>query len=192
MPESWDYVRRAVDAGAPGGAYLLTGSATTPRGVTVHSGAGRFIDLRMRPLSFFERGIDIPTVSLAGMLGGSAETGGDGNRRDPTMLGALFEHLVALSVRVYAEAAEARVSHLRTKGGAQEIDLIVESRDGGVVALEVKLKATPAESDFKHLDWLREQIGDDLVDAAVITTGRHAYRRQQDGFAVIPLSLLGP
>ena len=29
-PESWDYVRRAVDEGAEPGRFLLTGSATTP------------------------------------------------------------------------------------------------------------------------------------------------------------------
>ncbi|MEG3613948.1 ATP-binding protein [Isoptericola haloaureus] len=346
-PESWDYVRRAVDAGAPAGAYLLTCSATAPRGVTVHSGAGRFIDVRMRPLSFFERDVEFPTVSMSALLRGSSEIGGEtdvglaeyveemtasgfpdirrlsprvrrrrleayvdnivqrefaehgypvrrpatlrawlrayaaatstttsyndildaatagendkpsrttttvyrdvlaqlwqldpveawlpsrnhldrltqapkhhladpalaavllgldaeqlmrgtasaADLRDGAVLGHLFEHLVTLSVLVYAEAAEAQVRHLRTKGGDHEVDLIVERRDGRVLALEVKLKATPAEKDFRHLRWLKEQLGDDLVDAAVVTTGQHAYRRNQDGIAVVPLALLGP
>jgi hypothetical protein len=39
--------------------------------------------------------------------------------------------------------------------------------------------------------WLREQIGDDLIDALVIHTGPYAYRRP-DGIAVIPAALLGP
>ncbi|MEI6373623.1 MAG: DUF4143 domain-containing protein, partial [Actinomycetes bacterium] len=39
--------------------------------------------------------------------------------------------------------------------------------------------------------WLREQLGDQVVDAAVLTTGEHAYRRR-DGIAVVPLGLLGP
>jgi hypothetical protein len=43
----------------------------------------------------------------------------------------------------------------------------------------------------KHLAWLRERIGDQLLDAAVLTTGERAYRRA-DGIAVIPLALLGP
>jgi len=38
---------------------------------------------------------------------------------------------------------------------------------------------------------LRREIGDDLLDAAVITTGPQAYRRR-DGIAVIPAALLGP
>ena len=44
--------------------------------------------------------------------------------------------------------------------------------------------------DVKHLLWLREQIGDDLLDAVVIHTGPQAYRRK-DGIAVVPAALLG-
>lgn len=57
--------------------------------------------------------------------------------------------------------------------------------------LEVKLSATPDDRSVEHLRWLRSQLGEDLLDAAVITTGRHAYRRK-DGIAVIPAALLGP
>ncbi|MGQ0774129.1 MAG: hypothetical protein ACT4NY_06885 [Pseudonocardiales bacterium] len=67
-----------------------------------------------------------------------------------------------LSVRGYAQAAEATVHHLRTRNGDHEVDLIVERDDGRVVAKEV----------------------------VVITTGRHAYRRA-DGIAVVPAALLG-
>lgn len=46
--------------------------------------------------------------------------------RTATWLGALFESLATQSVRVYAEAAGARIGHLRTKNTEREIDLIVE------------------------------------------------------------------
>ncbi len=59
--------------------------------------------------------------------------------RDGTLAGALFESLVTLSLRTYAQAAEATVKHLRTAGGRREVDLIVERPDGRVVAVEVKL-----------------------------------------------------
>src|SRR5690348_12225847 len=39
IPECWDLVRRAVDAGAAPGSFLLTGSAS-PAAVETHSGAG--------------------------------------------------------------------------------------------------------------------------------------------------------
>jgi uncharacterized protein len=71
LPEVWDLVRRAVDAGAAPGSYLLTGSAVT-LALPTHSGAGRIVTLRMRPLSVAER---LPpgaaSVSLGDLLGGS-------------------------------------------------------------------------------------------------------------------------
>jgi hypothetical protein len=111
--------------------------------------------------------------------------------RDGSLLGALFESLVTQSVRVYAQAAEASVGHLRTYAGEHEIDLIVERGDGRVVAMEVKLRPVPTEKDATHLRWLRDRLGADLLDAVIITTGTEAYRRP-DGIAVVPAGVLGP
>ena len=111
--------------------------------------------------------------------------------RDGTLLGHLFESLVTLSVRVYAQATEAGVKHVRTKGGRHEVDLIVERSDRRVLALEVKLGRNVSDDDVKHLHWLKEKLGNDLLDAVVVTTGPAAYRRK-DGIAVVPAALLGP
>lgn len=111
--------------------------------------------------------------------------------RDGTLLGALFESLVALNLRVYAQHAEAEVRHVRTHRGDHEVDFVVIGSDGGVVGVEVKLSATVDESDVAHLKWLRETLGDGLRDAVLVNTGRNAYRRP-DGIAVIPAALLGP
>jgi len=348
LPAIWDAVRRAVDEDPSSGRFLLTGSAS-PASPQTHSGAGRIVRLRMRPLSLVERDVATPTVSLARLLAGGrpvvdgssgvrleryveeivasgfpgirllgerarraqldgyltrivdrdfpdmgrsvrnptvlrrwmaayadatatvasydsirgAATGGEGDKpaktttqpyRDilerlwvvdpvpawtatrnylhglgsapkhhladpalaarilgldasallegravePTLprvgsfLGALFESLVTLDVRVYAQAAEARVGHLRTHRGAHEVDLIVARADQSVVAIEVKLASAVNDHDVRHLRWLQEEIGDRLLDAVVITTGDYAYRRQDDGIAVIPAALLGP
>lgn len=346
LPESFDRVRRAVDDGAAAASFLLTGSAT-PTDSPLHSGAGRIVRVRMRPMTLAERGVAEPTVSLAELLGGTRpavrgradlrleryvdeilRSGFPGLRelsprliraqldgyvdhvverdfeelgrkvrrpatlrrwmrayaaatsttttfekirdaatsdevekptrptalayrdilerlwvldplpawlptrnrlrqlsspskhhladpalaarllgvdaetllrarpsepsipRDGTLLGALFESLVTLCVRVYAQRAEARVAHLRTRGGQREIDLIVE-RGQAVVAIEVKLAQVVDDEDVKHLLWLRQELGDDLADAIVVTTGLEAYRRP-DGIAVVPAALLGP
>ena len=111
--------------------------------------------------------------------------------RDGTFLGALFEGLMTLSVRVYAQAAEAQVKHLRLHSGRHEVDLIVQRDDDRVVAFEIKLASVPRDNDLRHLNWLRETIGDELLDAIVITTGTAAYRRS-DGIGVVPAALLGP
>ena len=347
-PATWDLVRRAVDAGAAPGQFLLTGSASGPR-TGAHSGAGRIVRVRMRPMSLPERGTDIPTVSLAALLSGErppitgetnveldeyveeivtsgfpglreldsrvrraqlrgyvdrvidrdfpdimgrtvrnpsalkrwlsayaaatatsasyekirdAATSGQGDKparsttqpyrdtlealyivdplpawtpsnshiaelgespkhhlvdpalatsllgigagallsgenasvsipRDGTFLGALFESLVTLNVRVFAQGCEATVQHLRTHRDQREVDLIVERDDRRVVAIEVKLSATVDDHDVRNLRWLAERIGTDLLDAVIVTTGRAAYRRP-DGIAVVPAALLGP
>jgi uncharacterized protein len=111
--------------------------------------------------------------------------------RDGTLLGGLFESLTTIDVRVYAQSAEARVGHLRTAAGEHEIDLIVERDDGRVVAIEVKLAADVDDADVRHLKWLKERIGDDLIDMVVVTTGQYAFRRN-DGIGVVPAALLGP
>lgn len=347
VPEVWDVIRRQVDRDRTGGQFLLTGSATPTPGATVHSGAGRIVQLRMRPLAVHERALVTPSVGLSGLLTGTrphvsgssplalpdyadeitasgfpgirglparprraqldgyltralnrdlpdlgfvarhpqslrawlsayaaatstsasynrildaATPGesdkparttvtayremltrlwlldplpgwvpsrsaftrlqqapkhhladpalaarllgattdtlltGEGNRIGPqgdTLLGSLFESLAALTVRVLAQAAEATVGHLRTRNGDHEVDLIVQRADRRVVAIEVKLSTTVDDRDVRHLHWLRQQLGDDLLDAVVLTTGQEAYRRS-DGIAVVPLALLGP
>lgn len=347
LPESWDTVRRAVDEDSSPNRFLLTGSAT-PADPQTHSGAGRIVRLRMRPLSLAERGAGPPTVSLRRLLAGGlspidgatawtlrdytdevvrsgfpalrqlggralraqldsylarivdrdfeeagqrvrrpdtlrrwlaayaaatattatletirdAASSGEGAKpsrptvlayrdllqriwildpvpgwvptrnpvsrlahpdkhhladpalaaallglepdallqgddggvavpRDGTLLGHLFESLVTQSLHVYAQRAGAEVRHFRTKGGRQEVDLILERRDHRVLALEVKLSRTVSDYDVRHLLWLRDKLGADLLDAVVLTTGPDAYRRP-DGIAVIPAALLGP
>ncbi|CAN5131440.1 hypothetical protein BH20ACT8_BH20ACT8_05800 [soil metagenome] len=103
--------------------------------------------------------------------------------------GAL-KSLVTLSVRTYAQSAEATVRHFRANAGEHEVDLIVERGDRRVVAIEVKLARTVNDHDVRHLRWLRERIGDDPLDAIVVTTGSEAFRRH-DAVAVIPAALLG-
>jgi hypothetical protein len=44
--------------------------------------------------------------------------------------------------------------------------------------------------EVRHLTWLAKKIGEDLLDAIVVTAGRDAYRRA-DGVGVVPAALLG-
>jgi predicted AAA+ superfamily ATPase len=69
LPSVWDTVRRSVDEGAPPGAFILAGSAAPP-GTTIHSGAGRIVGVRMRPMSLAERGLSKPSVGLGDLLSG--------------------------------------------------------------------------------------------------------------------------
>lgn len=110
---------------------------------------------------------------------------------DEGFIGALFESLVAQSVRVYAQRASATVHHLRTRNGDHEVDLIVEGEDRRIVAIEVKLSPEIADRDVRHLLWLQSQLGESVAATVVINTGKYAYRRD-DGIFVVPAALLGP
>ena len=72
-PSVWDRVRRLVDDDPTGGRFLLAGSAAPGQGVQIHSGAGRIVRVLMRPMALCERGLAVPTVSMAGLLSGRRE-----------------------------------------------------------------------------------------------------------------------
>ena len=69
-PELWNYVRHAVDDRRAKGQFILTGSAVPRDDAARHPGAGRFIHLRMRPMTLSETGHSTNAVSLAAVLRG--------------------------------------------------------------------------------------------------------------------------
>ncbi|MGQ0466977.1 MAG: hypothetical protein ACT4QG_16860 [Sporichthyaceae bacterium] len=71
------------------------------------------------------------------------------------------------------------------------VDLVVDGSDRSCVALEVKLSDTVHPADAQHLNWLKDQLGERLVERVIVNTGKFAYRRP-DGVAVVPFALLGP
>lgn len=70
-PELWNLVRRAVDAAVQPGRFILTGSAVPADDVTRHTGAGRFLRLRERTMSWWEK-LDAPSgaVGLSALFAG--------------------------------------------------------------------------------------------------------------------------
>jgi predicted AAA+ superfamily ATPase len=87
VPELWNQVRRAVDKSNRGrGLFLLTGSATPKDDEDRHSGAGRISVLKMRPMSLFESGHSNGEVSLAALIDGKKQIGGDNGLRVPDLM----------------------------------------------------------------------------------------------------------
>ena len=64
-PDLWNLVRRAVDASGVPGRFILTGSAVPPDDLTRHTGAGRFLRLRERTMTWCEKLAPSTQVSLA-------------------------------------------------------------------------------------------------------------------------------
>ncbi|MEO5704177.1 MAG: DUF4143 domain-containing protein [Candidatus Limnocylindrales bacterium] len=76
-PAIWNYVRHAVDDRQLTGQFILTGSAVPRSDPVRHSGAGRFIRLRMRPMTLAETGHSSGMVSLASLLRGERPSAAD-------------------------------------------------------------------------------------------------------------------
>ena len=82
----------------------------------------------------------------------------------------------------------ARPYHYRDRDG-REVDLILEARDGRVVAIEVKAGATVRAEDTRHLRYLRDSIGERFHRGIMLTTGDQTMR-VGDRIDVAPIEAL--
>jgi uncharacterized protein len=96
---------------------------------------------------------------------------------DVRMLGRVFDTFVVSQLRGELEvsASRPRLYHLHDRDGSREVDLIAELGGGRVVAFEIKASATARPQDARHLNWLREQLGDRFVAGVVFHTGPHVF-----------------
>jgi predicted AAA+ superfamily ATPase len=113
---------------------------------------------------------------------------------DMNLFGFLFESLVVRDLRVYAQAADARVLQYRDSHGL-EVDAIIEVADGRWAAFEIKLGPGQLDKAAANLQRLARQIDTERCGSAaalgvVVGTG-YGYLRE-DGIMVIPIGALGP
>lgn len=95
-----------------------------------------------------------PKVLLddTGVLGYLSGINAERFARDPSLAGSLLENFVALELlKQIGWSAEApSLYHFRTHEG-DEVDLVIERRDGSLVGIEVKASASVESSDFRGL-----------------------------------------
>ena len=71
IPSLWDSIRSEVDSRGDFSQFILTGSSVLPQvDETVHSGTGRIARVKMRPMSLFESGESLGSVSLKNLFEG--------------------------------------------------------------------------------------------------------------------------
>jgi len=101
---------------------------------------------------------------------------------------------VIRDLRVYAQAADARVYHYREKDGL-EVDAIVETADGRWAAFEIKLGESRIAEGHKNLLRLKDRLATSdhgkPAALAVIVPGGYGYC-QPDEPGIIPINTLGP
>jgi len=98
--------------------------------------------------------------------------------RDGNLLGRLIETFAIAQLRPEAQLGPhaPRLYHLRDRNGRFEIDLVVELGGRDVIAIEVKATATPKPADARHIEWLRDQLGDRFRAGVVLHTGPRAFQ----------------
>jgi predicted AAA+ superfamily ATPase len=142
-----------------------------------------------------DRAIRLPKRYLIdpGLLGPLLRIDQRRTLRDGDLLGRLLDTFVAAQLR--AECAVSVVGadlfHLRNANGRHEIDLLVEARDGHIIAVEVKATAAPSLTDARHLEWLRERLGPTLAVGLLVHTGPRVFRLAERIVAV-PITSLWP
>lgn len=105
------------------------------------------------------------------------------------LLGRALDTFAAAQLRPEVATLGASMYHLRTQGGRQEVDLLIELRDRRLIAIEVKAGSAPDASDARHLEWLRDAYSDRFLAGMVLHTGPAVYRLGEQMTAV-PLSAL--
>ncbi|MGH3943403.1 MAG: ATP-binding protein [Pseudonocardiaceae bacterium] len=93
--------------------------------------------------------------------------------RDGDLLGRVLDTFVTAQLRpeVALRQPRARLHHLRTESGRQEVDLVIDLGGGRVVGIEIKAASAPGPRDAQHLCWLANQLGERFVRGIVFHTG---------------------
>lgn len=110
---------------------------------------------------------------------------------DPDLLGRLLDTFVAAQLRpeVALLQPRARLHHLRTEAGRQEVDLVLDLGAGRLVGFEVKGGTAPTRKDARHLIWLRDELGESFVRGVVFHTGRQPFELD-DRIWALPIATL--
>ena len=109
--------------------------------------------------------------------------------RDGGLLGSLLETFVVSQLRpeTNLRRSRTRLFHLRTDGGRNEVDIVVDLGGGRVMGIEVKSAGTVQQRDARHLKALRNALGDNFVRGVVLHTGPFAHELDERIWA-LPIS----
>jgi hypothetical protein len=113
--------------------------------------------------------------------------------RDMKYTGFLFESLATHELNVYAKANDAMVFHYNDSYG-NEVDAIVQKRNGKYAAFEIKLGVGYIDEAAENLKKFAGNIDTSKMDAPQslnIITGTGMSYRRPDGINVISLASLG-
>lgn len=106
---------------------------------------------------------------------------------DDQATGKLLETFIAMEVARLVDAADASVYQYHYRNRNDEVDIILESRSGGLVGIEVKAAATVTTKDYNTLVGLRNSRGKAFVAGIVFYTGEDT-KALGDRIWAVPIS----
>ena len=74
--------------------------------------------------------------------------------------------------------------------GRREVDLVIERRDGALVAIEIKAATLVEQHDARHLAWFREQLPAGELRAGVVFYTGTLVRRLDERIWAVPICAL--
>ncbi len=109
---------------------------------------------------------------------------------DGSLMGPAFENFVGMEIFKLAEASRVRPAlyHWRSKQ-ANEVDIVLESAGGAVIAVETKASSSVDAQDLKGIKRLRDELKDSFLRGIVIYTGKNILPLEHDIWA-IPVTAL--
>lgn len=112
-------------------------------------------------------------ITDTGLMAAAARIGRADIMESADLLGRVIDTFVFNELRAHLafDEAPSTLHHIRTQGGREEVDLVIEFDGGRVIGIEIKATASPDRSDGKHLFWLRDQLGDRFTGGVVFHTG---------------------
>lgn len=108
----------------------------------------------------------------------------------PNAAGAIIETFVIAELRRqlgWSQQAP-RLFHYRDRDGA-EVDLILETADGLIAAIEIKSAATLRGRDTRSISRLRDKVGARFAGGVILHTGPQA-QPFGDRLAAVPIDIL--
>jgi predicted AAA+ superfamily ATPase len=127
----------------------------------------------------------VDTGLLLAMLGADASRLFDDDR----VTGIALENFVAMETIKHAEWANERVRAHHYRRGREEVDLVLESSAGEIVAIEVKSAVSLSARDWRPLERLRDACGDSFRCGCIVHPGESTIPLGDRLFAV-PVSAL--
>lgn len=112
---------------------------------------------------------------------------------DHDTFGLMFEALVERDLRIYAEYHEGHLYHFRDNASGDEVDAIVEFKDGEYAAFEIKLSDGRIQEAIQGLSKFYENVEKKPVYMCVIVGHLEAVMRDpKTGIFIVPLTSLRP